>query len=70
MRAWPGYISSVSSLACSLIWLLAFAILSPITFSLTIGPYYFGTFGYDARRGKCEVINCQPAQAEKSKAVV
>ena len=53
---------TISILACGLIWLLAFAILSPITFSLTIGHYYFGTFGYDARHGKCEVINCQPAQ--------
>ena len=53
---------TISILACGLIWLLAFAILSPITFSLTIGHYYFGTFGYDARHGKCEVINCQPAE--------
>ena len=48
--------------SCLLIWVIAFIILSPITFSLTIGPYYFGTFGYDARHGKCEVINCQPSQ--------
>ena len=53
---------TISILACGLIWLLAFAILSPITFSLTIGHYYFGTFGYDARHGKCEVISCQPTE--------
>ena len=52
----------VSTLACLAIWIIAFVILSPITFSLTIGPYYFGTFGYDARHGKCEVINCQPSE--------
>jgi len=45
---------------CIFIWILAFSILSPITFSMTIGSYYFGTFGYDARHGKCEVIQCQP----------
>ena len=53
---------TVSMVVCLLIWLLAFLILSPITFSLTIGPYYFGTFGYDARHGKCEVISCQPSE--------
>merc|ERR1719323_152012 len=49
----------ITFFGCILIWLLAFAVLSPITFSLTIGSFYFGTFGYDVRHGKCEVINCQ-----------
>ena len=44
---------------CLGIWLLAFVILSPITFSLTIGNYYFGQFGYDVNHGKCEVIHCE-----------
>ena len=50
----------VTGLVCVALWLLAFLILSPITFSMTIGSYYFGTFGYDVKHGKCEVISCQP----------
>ena len=48
--------------ACILIWFLAFLILSPITFSLTIGNYYFGAFGYDVNHGKCEVLQCETSE--------
>lgn len=47
---------------CILIWFLAFLILSPITFSLTIGNYYFGAFGYDVNHGKCEVLQCETSE--------
>eukprot|EP00090_Calanus_glacialis_P001278 TRINITY_DN10896_c0_g1_i1.p1 TRINITY_DN10896_c0_g1~~TRINITY_DN10896_c0_g1_i1.p1 ORF type:complete len:373 (-),score=30.35 TRINITY_DN10896_c0_g1_i1:134-1252(-) len=52
----------LTSCACIVIWLLAFLILSPITFSLTIGKYYFGTFGYDVKHGKCEVLRCETSE--------
>ena len=52
----------LTGLVCVFLWLLAFVILSPITFSMTIGSYYFGTFGYDVKHGKCEVISCQPKE--------
>jgi len=47
---------------CIGIWILAFIILCPVTFSLTIGKYYFGTFGYDVRHGKCEVVHCETSE--------
>jgi len=49
----------VTSYACVGIWILAFIILSPFTFSITIGSYQVGTFGYDAEFGKCDIIFCQ-----------
>ena len=49
----------ITTITCVAIWILAFVILSPITFSMTIGSYYFGTFGYDVKHGKCEVIHYQ-----------
>ena len=52
----------VTFCACIAIWLLAFLIQSPITFSLTIGKYYFGTFGYDVKHGKCEAIQCETSE--------
>ena len=48
-----------TSYACVGIWILAFIILSPFTFSITIGSYQVGTFGYDAEFGKCDIIFCQ-----------
>ena len=52
----------LTGLVCVSLWILAFVILSPITFSMTFGSYYFGTFGYDVKHGKCEVISCQPKE--------
>ena len=52
----------LTGLVCVSLWILAFVILSPITFSMTFGSYYFGTFGYDVKHGKCEVISCQPQE--------
>jgi len=52
----------VTCCCCVGIWFLAFLILSPITFSLTIGNYYFGQFGYDVHHGKCEVIHCETSE--------
>ena len=49
----------VTSYACVGIWILAFIILSPFTFSITIGSYQVGTFGYDQEFGKCDIIFCQ-----------
>ena len=49
----------LTGLVCVSLWLVAFAILSPITFTMTIGSYYFGTFGYDVKHGKCEAISCK-----------
>ena len=45
-----------TSYACVRIWILAFIILSPFPFSITIGSYQVGTFGYDAEFGKCDII--------------
>ena len=44
----------VTTCECVGIWIFTFIMISPLTFSLTIGPYEFGTFGYDARVGKCD----------------
>ena len=52
----------LTGLVCVSLWILAYIILSPITFSMTIGSHYFGTFGYDVKHGKCEVISCQPKE--------
>jgi len=48
----------VASFACLGIWILTFIIISPITFSMNIGPYSFGTFGYDKKFGKCDAVHC------------
>ena len=43
---------------CGLIWCLAFLIISPATFSITLPGFTFGTFGWDTKAGKCEVVDC------------
>ena len=53
----------VTSYACVGIWTLAFIILSPFTFSITIGSYQVGTFGYDQEFGKCDTL-CYVDQIE------
>jgi len=49
----------VTTFMCVGIWILTFIIISPITFSMKIGPYKFGTFGYDKKFGKCDAVHCQ-----------
>jgi len=51
----------VTACGCVGIWIFTFIIISPLTFSLTIGSYQFGTFGYDAYFGKCDefFFQCQ-----------
>ena len=41
-----------------LIWIFAFAIISPAVFQLDIGNYNFGQFGWDVDKGKCDLIFC------------
>ena len=41
-----------------LIWVLAFAIISPAIFQLDFGGFNFGQFGWDVDKGKCDLIFC------------
>ena len=41
-----------------LIWVLAFAIISPAIFQLDIVGFNFGQFGWDVDKGKCDLIFC------------
>ena len=41
-----------------IIWVLAFAIISPAIFQLDIGGFNFGQFGWDVDKGKCDLIFC------------
>ena len=51
-----------AAVGCAAIWVLSFAILSPITFSLTIGDYSFGSFAYDEVNRKCSSTTRAPEQ--------
>ena len=46
----------VTACLCVGIWIFTFIMISPLTFSLTIGLYKFGTFGYNAKIGKCDEV--------------
>ena len=42
---------------CVAIWALAFAMIAPVAFSLTVGPYYFNVVGrYSVINGRCKKI--------------
>ena len=44
---------------CLLIWLFSFAIISPAIFHFKIGGFSFGSFGWDVRNGRCELVDCK-----------
>ena len=46
-----------AAVGCVAIWALAFALIAPYAFSLTIGPYYFNVVTrYEVVNGKCKPI--------------
>ena len=46
-----------AAVGCAAIWALAFALIAPYAFSLTIGPYYFNVVTrYEVVNGKCKPI--------------
>ena len=54
-----SFASSKSAIcSCLLIWLLSFAINSPAIFQISLLGYSFGTFGYDAKLGYCQTVDC------------
>ena len=46
-----------AAVGCVAIWALAFAMIAPVAFSLTVGPYYFNIVGrYSVINGRCKKI--------------
>ena len=46
-----------AAVGCVAIWALAFAMIAPVAFSLTVGPYYFNVVGrYSVINGRCKKI--------------
>ena len=47
--------TSIAISACVLIWLLSFAIISPVVFGFDLLGHSFGRFGWDSIWGRCNV---------------
>ena len=48
---------------CAGIWLLAFAIISPIIFNIDLFGHKFGQFGWDPGAGRCDVRHLKSVES-------
>ena len=51
--------TSIAISACVLIWLLSFAIISPVVFGIDLLGYSFGRFGWDSVWGRCNLTHLE-----------
>ena len=55
---------------CASIWLLAFALISPIIFGFDLFGHNFGQFGWDPGAGRCNVRHIENVDSSKPKEVI
>ena len=55
---------------CAGIWLLAFAIISPIVFNIDLFGHNFGEFGWDTGAGRCDVRHSKSMESSTHRKVI
>ena len=55
---------------CAGIWLLAFAIISPIVFNIELFGHNFGEFGWDPAAGRCDVRHLKSVEGSTHRKVI
>ena len=55
---------------CAGIWVLAFAIISPIVFNIELFGHNFGEFGWDPAAGRCDVRHLKSVEGSTHRKVI
>ena len=55
---------------CAGIWVLAFAIISPIVFNIELFGHNFGQFGWDSGAGRCDVRHLKSVEGSTHRKVI